>query len=192
MGLLKWFNKQKYSGLGDVLSDIRRELEALQPQDSTDIVWSKSANGVSAKFRGNTSASEMSEEQEDVVVSAGELQYKGAFAVRHVEGFTFEVYNGAYPEADPTKPHSMIAGYTDLPGAETFYRQEITITRDCTISLAAACVDGVYSAFLSTEPSPTVDEKVFDYTALASVTLSGKVTQHFTESRIYFGRYWFL
>ena len=59
MGMLKWFNKQKYSGLGEVLSSIRQELESLQPSDSSDIVWSKSANGMSAKFRGNNATSKI-------------------------------------------------------------------------------------------------------------------------------------
>lgn len=52
--MLKWFNKQSYITLGAALGDIQKELEALQPSDSSDIVWEKQANGITAKLRSNS------------------------------------------------------------------------------------------------------------------------------------------
>lgn len=52
--MLKWFNKQSYITLGAALGAIQKELEALQPSDSSDIVWEKQANGITAKLRSNS------------------------------------------------------------------------------------------------------------------------------------------
>lgn len=95
MGILKWFNKQKYSGLGEVLSDIRQELKSLQPSDSSDIVWSKSANGMSAKLRGNNATSTQNELEDSPVQNSA---YNGMFAVSLV-GDTITVCDGGDPDS---------------------------------------------------------------------------------------------
>ena len=65
MGMLKWFNKEKYDGLPAVLGVIRQELKSLQPTDSFDIVWSKSANGMSAKLRNAQDRSNTEQSQDE-------------------------------------------------------------------------------------------------------------------------------
>lgn len=67
MSMLKWFNKEKYDGLPSVLGVIRQELKSLQPTDSSDIVWSKSANGMSAKLRNVHNGSNAEQSQDDYV-----------------------------------------------------------------------------------------------------------------------------
>lgn len=101
MGKLRYFNKSEYNGLGDLLADIRKELEALQPNDSADIVWSKSANGISAKLKKFSAGSETGESNEDDTVQEGSTEYTGDFAVTKTAENTY----------------TMRDGYTDIAGS---------------------------------------------------------------------------
>ena len=67
MGLLKWFNKDNYATLGEVLSVIRKELQALQPKDSSDIVWNLSEDGLSAQLRSSNVGNQGTSEEGETV-----------------------------------------------------------------------------------------------------------------------------
>ena len=98
MGKLRYFNKSEYNGLGDLLAAVKKELEALQPQDSADIVWSKSANGISAKLKKFSAGSETGESNEDDTVQKGSTEYNGYFKLILAEsesGVTLRVVDGA-------------------------------------------------------------------------------------------------
>ena len=107
MGMLKWFNKQKYSGLGEVLSSIRQELKSLQPSDSSDIVWSKNANGMIAKFRGNNATATQNELEESTSQPSG---YNGYFTLKDVSTYnedgTVKEYRVAVCDGETWNPQT--------------------------------------------------------------------------------------
>lgn len=53
MGKLQYFNKSSYNSLSEALGDIRKELQALQPENSKSAVWSRSAHGMSVNLIAN-------------------------------------------------------------------------------------------------------------------------------------------
>ena len=81
MGILKYFNKDEYSNLGDVFGYIKKELQALQVKDSADIVWSKSANGISASLRRNGVQNETQQES-DTDIQVADTSYNGYFTCK--------------------------------------------------------------------------------------------------------------
>lgn len=50
MSKLRWFTDTEYESLADVLGVIKKELEALQPQDSADVRWDRGNDGMSASL----------------------------------------------------------------------------------------------------------------------------------------------
>ena len=120
-----------------------------------------------------------------------EKEYNGSFKLRHVEGRTFELYNGRYPT-------NSIAGETDLPGAEKVARQNIAVPEgkdDVTLLLRACCRDGVYSVEFGVDNYITGGaDGCFDIVRLADLHVSsGKVEQYYKDNNvIYFGRQWYL
>ncbi len=82
MGVLKWFDKNEYKSLAEVLGVIKKELEALQPQDSSDITWSKSSNGISASLKnGSIGASDNTSSDEDDTADDDVAEYVGYFKI---------------------------------------------------------------------------------------------------------------
>lgn len=107
MAGLRYFNKERYSDLGEALSDIRRELQALQVQDSSTVVWNKSANGMSARV-GTGAVGETAQEAEMANAGTKESAYKGAFSVSFnadktkllVKGGHIDIYGVYYPDTE--------------------------------------------------------------------------------------------
>lgn len=77
MGLLKWFNKSTYRGLGEVFGDIRKELQALQPVDSADITWNKTSEGIQAIIRDKATTSSSTQSAEDGITTVVDSAYDG-------------------------------------------------------------------------------------------------------------------
>lgn len=94
MGLLRWFNKKRYSGIGEALTDIRKELQALQPTDSEDVVWSRQASGMSASLRTTNITESTGNTAVDDVSDTKKYQFKivreGDTKVKVVNGFAPE------------------------------------------------------------------------------------------------------
>lgn len=85
MGTLRWFNKNKYTSLGDVLGAIKKELEALQPSDSSTVKWDKTSTGISASIIGSTGASADNTSDEETSVRSVPLAYDGYFTIKQLE-----------------------------------------------------------------------------------------------------------
>ena len=99
MGLLKWFNKERYSSLGDALGCIKKELEALQPQDSADVSWNRSANGISANIRKLSGGSEANNLTDDAGVQLPKYQFTIIDSSTDNET-SISVINGNDPESE--------------------------------------------------------------------------------------------
>lgn len=183
MGALQWFNKNKYSGLSEVLGAIKKELERLQPQDSQDIVWNKSATGISASIRRNGSGSETASEVEEGAPQKSK-KYKGQFAVELLEGNKFRVYDAGAPE-------STVAGYTDIP---TFRTSGIPVAivpvpenRELYINFVYDEAAGAYTYSFAGETVPPLS------TRLARLSQDGIVVQYYTsDNGLNYSRDYFL
>jgi hypothetical protein len=109
MGMLRWFNKESYDGIGEALNDIRKEIKALQPRDSSDIVWSTSNNGVTAKLRNtNANQTELNDtDMYDTIESGSMFQVQDISEYDADTGLKIpkiQVIDGLNPDSD-------IAGY---------------------------------------------------------------------------------
>jgi hypothetical protein len=103
--MLKHFNKPTYTSLGTALTDIRKELESLQPKDSSDIVWSHTNTGMSASVRINRSGNGMPTEsttEENTVQTTSDTGYNSYFkivdmteTVNNTTMYKFAVKDGA-------------------------------------------------------------------------------------------------
>lgn len=116
MGLLKWFNKDNYATLGEVLSVIRKELQALQPKDSSDIVWNLSEDGLSAQLRSSSVGSQgTSEEGEIVYTPTDEDEYNGMFKLLPVSATQLKLISGSVPEQTDFAGGSDVPGFSKIP-----------------------------------------------------------------------------
>lgn len=188
MGLLKWFNKETYGGLGEVLGLVKKELESLQPQDSADIVWSKTHNGMSASIRKVSTGSQTESGESGYVGSGSGGAYTGFFKVVNKLNNTYAVIDGHSGASG-----SSICGTTDLPGASNVPYFEFVWDTNSKVSLYlyACYADGKYSAVVGTEESPP--DNVFDSRQVGGVHRNGSTFQSlYTNESISYSKDWYL
>lgn len=184
MGLLKWFNKSTYSGLGEALGAIRKELQALQPVDSADITWNKTSEGIQAVIRDKATASSSTQSTEDSTGNPITSEYTGYFKIVHRGGRKFAVVNG-YNTSD------TICGRVDVPGWDSVPRFESELTENqnwAYVYLRAKKNDSKYDVVFETSATFNGPEVL-----IGIVYADGKVEQSYVGGgTIYFGREWFL
>ena len=194
MGKLRYFNKSKYNGLGDLLSDIKKELEALQPQDSADITWSLSSQGISAKLKKFSARSETTtESNEENVIQTKSDGYNGFFALSvgstNKDGKIISVnVSGGRTDLNDV---ASVAFSTD-PNQD--YDVILVLDRSGTDrpTLTDKLILAPYGSFNSSDIKKTYGNRTVLIGCVLNTTEKQKVVQHWTDGVVYWGSRFFI
>jgi hypothetical protein len=175
--MLKWFNKTRYASLGEALGDIYKELQSLQPQDSADIVWSKTGSGMSALRKGSTASSGMSTD----------IDMTNPAKVKAVSGeynSYFKIIDSSETSADGTVTHkvSIVDGYDrgsnrckvnnkvyDLQ----YHTEAVTATSIIALRFSSSAQKVEY--YFSTDTLLPDDTSAYSYCQIGTVTIKDSV-----------------